>query len=710
MTQPGSNQPARDQPEQTRLDQLSPAQLLQLNQWCDRFEQSWSAAGAGSLASFLAALSEPQREAAAAELVLVDMECRQQRGLAVSAELYSQLGTGLDRDWISRQIERVRARPVAAIQQGPQPGELIGDYRVLGPLGAGGMGSVFRAEHGLMKRLVALKVIRQQNQSDPLARRRFEREVRALARLTHPNIVAAYDAREDNGVLYLVTELVEGEDLGKLVRRKGPIAPIKVAHYGWQAAKGLHYAHGQGLVHRDVKPENLLLDRQRNVKILDLGLARWHGGEDTATAQRSLTQTDQILGTARYMSPEQARAPNRADARNDIYSLGCTLFFLLAGRPPYAGESALDTMLAHASAPIPSVAESVAGGPIPAELDVLVRRMMAKDPSARPENMQAVVNELARIVKLLQRSGDDSAISVELRRAGLFAGRLPRSSAAASWILAGTALALLVAAIGFRSWVNRETAGGSGLSNGDPVAGGPVRNPADDQPPPTVQRPERVSGSTGEETGPAGRGLYFNGESSYIEVPAFDLSPNGIVTMEVLVHPERQGLPCNLVSWTGPRCFVLFRSQDNKWGVAWYDNDNPRLVVAQQPVQLNRDQIVAARKHGDRLELFVNGEAIATSPINYPLTPSISRLFIGGVPPGHLPLDQGTRFFQGTVSLVRISGGDSAGAFAVRAGDFTTRPDTLALFDFRNGSGDTIADLSSHHWQATLRGARWSDE
>jgi serine/threonine protein kinase len=710
MNQPGSNQPARDQPEQTRLDQLGPAQLLQLNQWCDQFEQNWSAAGSGSLASFLAALPESQRETAAAELVLVDMECRQQRGLAVSAELYSQLGTGLDPDWINRQIERVRARPVAVIQQGPQPGESIGDYRVLGPLGAGGMGSVFRAEHGLMKRLVALKVIRQQNQSDPLARRRFEREVRALARLSHPNIVAAFDAREDNGVLYLVTELVDGEDLGKLVRRKGPIAPIKVAHYGWQAAKGLHYAHGQGLVHRDVKPENLLLDRQRNIKILDLGLARWHAGEDTATAQRSLTQTDQILGTARYMSPEQARAPNRADARNDIYSLGCTLFFLLTGRPPYSGESALDTMLAHASAPVPSVAESTAGTPIPAELDALVQRMMAKDPAARPGNMQAVVNDLARIVKLLQRSGDDSVVSIEPQRTGRFAARMPRSSVAVSWMLAGTALALLAAAIGFRSWVNRATNGAGSSSNGNPVAGGQIRNPADDRPDETAQPPGRDSGATDDEAATSARGLYFNGTSSFVEVPAFDMAPDGIVTIEAFVRPERQGLPSNIVSWTGPRCFVLFRSQDNRWGVAWYEENSPRLVLAQQPVQLNRDQFVAARKHGNRLELFVDGEAIATTAISYPLTPAPPRLYVGGVPDGHLPRDQGTRFFQGTISLVRVSRGDSAGALAVQASDFTSRADTLAMFDFRTGSGTSIEDLTSHRWQAKLFDARWRSE
>jgi molecular chaperone DnaK len=210
--------------------------------------------------------------------------------------------------------------------------------------------------------------------------------VKAAARLLHPNIVAAFDAGEQNGLHYLVMELVDGHSLSQLVEIEGPLPVQKAADYIAQAARGLHYAHRRGLIHRDVKPGNLMLDRAGTVKILDLGTARF--GDASGS---ELTQAGVIMGTVNYMSPEQARSPGDIDARTDIYSLGCTLYYLLVGRPMYAGDL-IQTLLAHAQAPIPALRESRPD--VPRWLEQIFRRMVAKAPDQRYGTMSQVLAEL----------------------------------------------------------------------------------------------------------------------------------------------------------------------------------------------------------------------------------------------------------------------------------------------------------------------------
>ena len=265
------------------------------------------------------------------------------------------------------------ARTIASPDASEKVCGVLGDYQLLEKIGGGGMGRVYKARHRTMQRLVALKILPGVDRS-PEAVRRFQREIQAMARLTHPNIVTAYDAGQCEGTHFLVMELVDGSDLAQHVNRHGPL-PIAVAlDYTRQVALGLEYAHREGVIHRDIKPSNLLLDNAGAVKILDLGLARFGsqlcGAEASAASQ--LTQRGSVFGTIDYMAPEQAANASQADPRSDIYSLGCTLHFLLTGQPVFAGQSAVERLIAHRerSAPAsPTPARRAAAGRAPLPQD-----------------------------------------------------------------------------------------------------------------------------------------------------------------------------------------------------------------------------------------------------------------------------------------------------------------------------------------------------
>ena len=273
----------------------------------------------------------------------------------------------------------------AGLIQGKLKFLLFGEYVILDKIGQGGMGQVLKAEHRRMRRMVALKVMSGQSMKDAEAVRRFQREVHAAARLIHPNIVTAFDASESDGVHFLVMEFVDGKDLAAVVKEKHPLPVEKVVDYLLQAARGLAFAHESGIIHRDIKPANLLLDKRGTVKILDMGLARLDSGE----GGNELTQSGQMMGTVDYMAPEQALETKTADARADIYSLGCTLYRLLTNELIYNGETLVGKLIAHREAPIPNLRDK--RNDVPAELQKIFEKLVAKLPEHRYQSMAEVV-------------------------------------------------------------------------------------------------------------------------------------------------------------------------------------------------------------------------------------------------------------------------------------------------------------------------------
>ena len=289
-------------------------------------------------------------------------------------------------------------------------------YRIVELIGRGGMGNVYRAEHRLMNRPVAIKLINSELVKHPQAVERFRREAQAAAKLAHPNIVTAYDAEQAGPAHFLVMEFVAGTDLASVVQERGPLSVRQACECIRQAAMGLQHAHERGMVHRDIKPHNLMLTADGQVRILDFGLAGFASEAAAETISRNalasgsdaeqpdanafrliskpvhLTAVGSVMGTPDYMAPEQAADAHSADIRADIYSLGCTLYFLLTGKPPFEAQTVLEKLKAHIEHEPPALNEL--RDDLPAGLNDVVARMLAKDPADRFQSPRDVATIL----------------------------------------------------------------------------------------------------------------------------------------------------------------------------------------------------------------------------------------------------------------------------------------------------------------------------
>jgi serine/threonine protein kinase len=303
------------------------------------------------------------------------------------------------------------------------PKELIEHprYKVGRFLGAGGMGAVYQAEHRLMDRVVALKILHRDLAQHPRVVDRFRQEVKAAARLSHPNIVTAYDAEQAGDVHFLVMEYVDGVSLAHFIAKKGPLEISTACNFARQAARGLQHAFETGMVHRDIKPHNLMLTRKGQIKILDFGLARLASetradlGLPELPDRPGLTKLGDILGTPDYMAPEQVVNSSQADIRADIFGLGCTLYYLLVGRSPFAKDFARAALVSKKYRPPRPITEL--RDDLPAELVAVLNKMLAKDVGQRYQTPAEVVKALTPFIKPAAASPTAPEIKTSPRQA-----------------------------------------------------------------------------------------------------------------------------------------------------------------------------------------------------------------------------------------------------------------------------------------------------
>lgn len=391
---------------------------------CDRFEAAWQAGGQPRIEDYLEDRRQAEEGVLFEHLLLLDLDYRHRRGATPAAAEYlarfpqyaAVIALAYSNAVAGEALVDTPTRDTATLEaigerEAGQPcaigkGTKLDKYEVLEEIGHGGMGHVFKAKQPPLGRVVAIKVLWPPDSLSPEGLLRFRREARLVSQLGHPNVVVTHDAGEHQGIPYLVMEYLEGSDLAALVKERGPLAVEQAVGYIVQAARGLQCAHQRGIIHRDVKPSNLWLDPSGTIKVLDLGLARVLPSAQATLedAESSATSSQHMLGTWDYVSPEQAKDSRSAGCPSDVYSLGCTLHYLLTGRPPYGGSTGLEKFLAHCNEPVPSL---VSRRPdVPAELDQVFAKMLAKSPDERFASLAEVIGALETL-SATKQTGDE---------------------------------------------------------------------------------------------------------------------------------------------------------------------------------------------------------------------------------------------------------------------------------------------------------------
>lgn len=317
--------------------------------------------------------------------------------------------------------------------------QTLGEFRLLRRLGAGGMAEVWLAEQTSLKRHVALKILKRELTDDETYVKRFESEAKAAAGLNHPNLVQVYTVGEHDGQHFIAQEYVQGQTLSNLLKRRGPLDAPLALHIMRQAATALIAAGDRNIVHRDIKPENIMLTRKGEVKVADFGLAQVNEGE-----RLHLTQEGVTMGTPLYMSPEQVKG-NPLDHRSDIYSLGVTCYHMLAGRPPFHGETAVAVAVQHLQDQPEPIAQI--RGDLPAAMCAMIEKMMAKDPADRYQDAKRVLADVRRLLKAYKEEGTAADVALaELSSASGTDGAQDPSKKKLLWLR--IALCVLVAGAG----------------------------------------------------------------------------------------------------------------------------------------------------------------------------------------------------------------------------------------------------------------------
>jgi serine/threonine-protein kinase len=416
-------------------DPLEQARLI--DRVCDRFEAAWQAGPRPRIETFLAGLPDEEASAALRELVALEVELRRRAGEGPTDDEYRRRFPGQE-GAVAAAFEESAAPAAANLPR-------LEGYELLSVLGRGGMGVVYRARQTGLGRVVALKVTRPDVTAEgrEVLLTRFRQEARATALLQHPHIVPIYEVGEAGGLLYYSMLFVEGRNLAELLR-EGPVPPRRAAALLEPVARAVHYAHQRGVLHRDLKPRNILLDGAGRPLVADFGLAkRLH-------EPANVTMTGQVLGTPAYMAPEQAQDTTRATVASDVYGLGATLYALLTGGPPFQAPTLMETLLqVMAVEPAPP---RLLNPTVEADLETITLTCLDKDPARRYPSSEALADDLARFLKGQPIWARRGGWATRLRR---WARHNPPAAALAAALVlcvVGWVVSLAVIARGYEGW------------------------------------------------------------------------------------------------------------------------------------------------------------------------------------------------------------------------------------------------------------------
>ncbi len=679
-----------------RFDHLHEAAMTHINRLCNDFEDCWRRGEPKAIEDVMQEVEEALRPTLIRELLPIEIMYHRRSGISVSIDQYREQFPGFSETWFATIFQETDDRDafepdkIDPTKFAEFPSQL-GDYTIVGQIGVGGMGTVYEAHHERMARAVAIKVLRSELAFQPQTRARFLREIRAAASLSHPNIVTAYDSREENGMAYLVTELVDGTNLGSLVKQRGPLPHSEAIEYVVQAANGLQYAHDHGVIHRDIKPQNLMLTMDQSistpeprprVKILDFGLAQLRCPDDS-----ELTSASTIMGTPAYMAPEQAMRPNEVDHRADIYSLGCTLYYLLTARPAYAGDTVIETTMAHVNQPIPELVDVSPN--VAAIMKPVLEKMMAKDPAARFQSMTDVIAALSQIEGVGQITVGTS--SRPRKNLPALAGTRRRSLRPV--LSLGVVVPLLC--IGFASWMFFR------------------QHPID--------VPQFAALNASVEPAATALGdrwaLSFDGTTSFIEAdsPGFTGEP---VTIEAIVTVRDPHISVVAVWFDGKWRAGLGVTLEGRWAIGRCrseparDHSHPQSQYGQasDPVQTYQRTHIAAVFGGNEMRLFVNGQEQTLQLIDGYEPIELDRIYIGNDAPAELlpARPHPDRGFNGLVHALRISNNvrytsnfEPPTVLDAKPGDHS-----IVAFDIEEGEGDVTRDVLGRV-EARIVDAQW---
>jgi serine/threonine-protein kinase len=340
-------------------------------------------------------------------------------------------------------------------------GSMLGDYRLDRYVGGGGMGAVFRAHDTTLDRVVAVKVLSRGQGADEEMLRRFRIEAQSAARLDHENISRVHAVGSDRGWHYIVFEYIEGRNLRDLVQDEGPFAVGRAIDVAIQVADALEHAAERDVVHRDIKPSNIVITTAGRARIVDMGLARL----PPSAGDADLTTSGMTLGTFDYIAPEQARDPRAADVRSDLYALGCTLFYMLAGRPPFAEGTMVQKLLQHQQSLPPSIRELRPD--VPPRLEAILDRTMAKDPQDRYQRPAVLVADLAACA-------EEGGIHLATTRPPILVAPTRPAARVLPWLLPVVGLLVTVAALWLKAAADRRADAGRSVSTGAAPPAGDV--------------------------------------------------------------------------------------------------------------------------------------------------------------------------------------------------------------------------------------------